>query len=268
MQKDVHYYLTHALALKAGLTKPKAKMIAWANQFTDDLTEPEVYEIQTQCGIAGDWYDMKTQFSVLIPFHFMPGTDLKWPWKTTENCPRAINTADLALQSKDLLQIGIALHTLQDTFSHQNFSGWREDRNSCYPWYHMTSIAPNVGHTEMRHKPDDASLKWKDPRTNKQVNNPARVKRAAKATFQYLCKYANTTNANQLWQQIAPLLDAALKEKDYDDRKKKFNAITGVNAPRYKKITDKMEDQHKEAFITAATKHLAAALKSMDGLPR
>jgi hypothetical protein len=266
MQKDVHYYLTYALALKAGFSRSDAKIVAWADQFTDELTSPDIYEIQTQCGTVDDWYDVKSQLTVLIPFHFMPGEDPEWPWMTTENCSRARYTVNLAIKNNDLVQLGIALHVLQDTFSHQGFSGWQESNNSCYNWYNLSSMAPNVGHAEMRHVPDDAGHQWTDPRTNKRINNPSRVKRAAKATLQYLCEYNNNSQTNLILKQISPLLDNALKEKDYDKRKFLFNAISGVNAPRYKRVTNNMIQHYKSRFIAAARCHLSAALESMEGI--
>jgi len=48
MQKDVHFYLTYLLAIKAGVIPEVAKKIAWANQYTDDdLTEAELYGNRT-----------------------------------------------------------------------------------------------------------------------------------------------------------------------------------------------------------------------------
>jgi hypothetical protein len=39
MQKDIHFYLTYALAKKAGIDVEVAEKIAWANQHTDELTK-------------------------------------------------------------------------------------------------------------------------------------------------------------------------------------------------------------------------------------
>ena len=156
MQKDFHFYVTYALARKVGIEAEVARDIAWADQYTDDLTEADLYGVQTQCDRLGNWGDKQIQFSVLIPFHFIPGgtPKSKWPWMVTENNTRAKALVNAALTSKSPLSLGIALHGLQDTFSHQNFSGWQEDANSCYPWYYLKSALPNVGHTEMLVIPD------------------------------------------------------------------------------------------------------------------
>jgi hypothetical protein len=267
MQKDVHFNLTYSLARRAGISKINAKKIAWANQFTDELTDADPFEVQTQVETSGDWYDMKTQYGVLIPFHFIPGDDVQnWQWMTTENNTRSREFVNDAISDKDAFQFGIALHSFQDTFSHQGFSGWREDRNSCYEWYHMSSVAPNVGHAEMRCIPDEVDKIWKDPRTDKKIDNKKRVLRAARETYYFLLKWQNVSNMREEWMRIKPEIQSAVTNKNYDKRKQQFNAISGDNI-RYSKITNNMENKYRSDFISSATKHLALAIKSFETLP-
>lgn len=160
MQKDVHFYLTYALARKLKIKNTEAEKIAWADQYTDNLKKPDLYEIQTQCGKLDNWHDPQIQMSVLVPFHFIPGNDAEHPWMTTPNNRRARQLVGAA--QNDPIRLGIALHGLQDTFSHQGFSGWRESRNSCFPWYYIESGLPNVGHAEMRVVPDVVNYVWTD----------------------------------------------------------------------------------------------------------
>ena len=75
MQKDFHFYLTYVLSRKVGISVKDAEKIAWANQYTDDLTEADLHGIQTQSAILGNWADRQIQLSVLVPFHFIPGAD-------------------------------------------------------------------------------------------------------------------------------------------------------------------------------------------------
>lgn len=182
MQKDFHFYVTYALAKKAGLSDTVSRVIAWADQFTDGLTDTGSYEIQTQCKKLDNWGDKQIQFTVLIPFHFLPGDDAEWAWKTTENSSRANELVAAAIRSGDPRRMGIALHVLQDTFSHQDFSGWSEDGNSCYKWYYLKSSLPNIGHAEMMAVPDIVNRRWTDPRTNVEIRNWERARRAAPAT--------------------------------------------------------------------------------------
>ena len=171
MQKDVHFYLTYLLAVKVGVEDEDAEKIAWADQYTDDLTEADLYGIQTQSAILGNWSDRQIQLSVLVPFHFIPGEDPEHPWVTTRNCIRARKLVMVAWKAGDLLQLGIALHGLQDTFSHEGFSGWQEEVNSCFPWYYIESALPNVGHAELRVIPDVVNYVWTDPRDGRRIDN-------------------------------------------------------------------------------------------------
>jgi hypothetical protein len=52
MQKDVHFYVTYALARQAGLPAADAEVLAWADQFTDDLTASDLHGIQPRWAIA------------------------------------------------------------------------------------------------------------------------------------------------------------------------------------------------------------------------
>jgi hypothetical protein len=173
MQKDVHFYLTYLLAVRAGLSQKSAKLIAWADQHTDDLTEAELHGIQTQSAVLGNWHQRQVQLSVLVPFHFIPGDAPDHPWVTTSDSGHARTLVMDA--SEDLLQLGIALHAHQDTFSHQGFSGWQEDINACFPWYFIESALPNVGHAEMRVVPDVVNYVWTDPRTGERIDNKKRA---------------------------------------------------------------------------------------------
>ena len=182
MQKDFHFYVTYGLALQAGVAPTIAQKIAWANQFTDELTSPELYGIQTQSSLTGDWWDRQIQLTVLVPFHFLPGKDTKWPWKTEENCARAKRLTAVALKSKDPFRLGIALHAHQDTFSHQGFSGWSEPGNATGKIW-MKWI-PNVGHAERSTTPDIITEEWKDASQSRQpIKNRERALRAWRATI-------------------------------------------------------------------------------------
>ena len=189
---DVHFYLTYALSRKVGISASDAKIIAWANQYTDELTQADLYGIQTQSDVLGNWGDRQVQLSVLVPFHFIPGNDRTHPWKTTRNNNRVRQLVDSALRKKNPFQFGIALHGLQDTFSHEGFSGWREDLNSCYPWYYIQSGLPNVGHAELLVTPDVVNYIWTDPRDGRRIDNKKRTMSATKATYDFLVQFSGT----------------------------------------------------------------------------
>ena len=254
MQKDVHYYLTYALAIKAGIDTDSALVIAWANQHTDTIKDSDVYGIQTQVGVSGRWEDEQIQLSVIIPFHFIPGDHPFNEWATTANCRNARRLVDDSLAGGGLMSLGIALHTLQDTFSHANFSGWREDYNSCYPWYYLRSVIPNIGHAEMGPVPDMTDRVWVDPRTGIKINNRIVVLDAAKQTFQYLCRKNYIASYAESWNGIKEELIPILQIPNYDIRKQAIIDWVGT-IPRYSGVQKSELD-----FKDAAALHLSRAL--------
>jgi hypothetical protein len=264
MQKDVHFYLTYLLAIKAGIPNEEAETIAWADQYTDDLTEAELYGIQTQSAILGNWEDRQIQLSVLAAFHFLPGSDPKYPWVTTRNNARARKL--VAKASKDPIPLGIALHGLQDTFSHEGFSGWREDVNSCFPWYYITSALPNIGHAEMRVVPDVVNYVWTDPRNGKRIDNKKRTMSAAIVTWQSLTRKFNPTIDHAVWQNLQPQLQEAFKIECYDDRKKRFCELSGT-AIDYNQVSATLKPKYGNDFVVAARSHLANAMLLFRELP-
>jgi hypothetical protein len=271
MQKDFHFYVTYVLARKVGYSAADAKTIAWANEYTDRQTVEDIYEIQTQCQKIQGWSDPQIQMTVLIPFHFIPGDDPKWPWKTTANSSRARKITIAAEKSGDLCRLGIALHALQDTFSHQGFSGWQEDRNACYPWHYWQSALPNVGHTEMMAVPDMVDRTWYDPRTNRKIENPKRALLAAEATFDSLLRSRGDSASAAKWSSIRGKLSPIFRLRKYDNRKQKLRILSGDPKIDYKKTDDRIQEKGKEkksAFIAAASAHLSVAISTFEGLCR
>lgn len=268
MQKDVHFYLTYALCRIVGIAKGDARKIAWANQYTDDLTDPELHEIQTQCSLLDHWGDRQIQLSVLVPFHFIPGSDSTHPWMTTRNSDRAHALVNAGAISGDLLQLGIALHGLQDTFSHETFSGWQEDLNSCFPWYYVTSTIPNVGHAEMRTIPDVVNYVWTDPRSGKRIDNKQRTMAAAKATFDVLVQHFAGSSNGVAWGDVKRQLQPIFRLDSYDDRKQRLRDLSGDSNIQYDEVKQRHEAAYKPQFVDAANAHLAEAVRSFRGLPR
>ena len=267
MQKDFHFYLTYVLSRKVGISVKDAEKIAWANQYTDDLTEADLHGIQTQSAILGNWADRQIQLSVLVPFHFIPGADPKHPWMTTRNNFRAKHLVETALS--DIFHLGIALHGLQDTFSHEKFSGWQEDFNACYPWYYIEShIIPNVGHAEMRATPDIVNCVWTDPRDGSRIDNKERARKAARATYDFLVKFYKPKIPVTTWKDLEKELKRIFRLKSYDQRKHELRELSGNTRIRYKNVNKRLAQAHKSDFVRAASKHLADVVESFGDLPR
>lgn len=266
MQKDVQFYLTYALCKQIGLSGTNAEKIAWANQYTNNLTEADLHGMQTQSSVLGNWEDRQIQLSVLVPFHFIPGSDQNHPWMTTRNNARARHLVDFAAKT-DLFQFGIALHGLQDTFSHENFSGWREPLNSCFPWYYVKSTLPNVGHAEMRVIPDVVSYVWTDPRDGRRIDNKLRAIAAAKATYEFIAKFFNPQIPPKVWSKLRPKLQKIFKIDSYDKRIDELCLLSGNAKIDFKEVNKKLEKKHKPDFVYAASSHLAEAMRLLRDLP-
>jgi len=259
MQKDFHFYVTHTLCILSGMDAETAKQVAWANQYVDDCTSMKLYGIQTQSALLSDWYDKQIQYTVLIPFHFMPGHDPEHPWMVTRNNTRAKR---LVAEARGPFELGVALHVLQDTFSHEGFSGWQEDLNRCYPWYKWQAIAPAVGHAEMQVVPDVTNYVWTDPRDGRMVDNTERALLAARATLMSIDSKAKWTSS------LESSLGFAFHKKDYDTRKQLLRDMAGQPELRYKHLSSAFEQRFRQDFVEAASNHLSRAVGLFAGLPR
>lgn len=256
MQKDIHFYTTYALARKAGVSKEDSLHIAWADQFTDDCTEAGLYGIQTQSRILGNWTDKQIQHTVLVPFHFVPG-DYTWVVRPFSKRIREITAQAL----NNPFQLGIALHTLQDTFSHQGFTGWQEKENACYPFWYLQSTIPNIGHAEMGLLPDITNAKWTDPRTGKTIQNNARALLCAEWTYKFLMGGGDVELT--IWADLAISLAQIFREKNYDNRKSALRRLAGEDDSfRYSALGHKWIGD----FVSAARKHLSLVMDSIKDL--
>ncbi len=172
------------------------------------------------------------------------------------------------MASGNPFQLGIALHALQDTFSHENFSGWREDLNSCFPWYYVGSGLPNVGHAELRVVPDVVNYVWTDPRSSKRVNNKLRTMGAAKATFDFLVRFFNSGIDRGVWATLKPKLRGIFGVDSYDRRVNRLCVLSGSRALDYAVVNRTCEKKYKSDFVRAACNHLAEAMRLFEHLPR
>jgi len=271
MQKDLHYYLTYAIARRAGIDRKTSRLMAWADQYTDDATECSLHGVQTQAAILDNWNEREIQQTVLVPFHFLPGDSHKQPWVTTANCELAKKLIEhSALTIRDAVAFGIALHAQQDTFSHQGFTGWREPDNSCFGWWYIQSALPNIGHAEMGVVPDIATARWTDPRTNRQISNSVRWINCAKATLAAVCLWTGTSPMEMadLWEDnIRPFVLAALAIKNYDKRKTFImeNGVTDRSEfHRYGYMSKLLiSDSEHAAFISAARHQRAVVMEAI-----
>jgi len=240
MEKDFHYYLIYALAKVTGSNAPD--VIAYASQFTDDNNEGEFsvdgsdvpfpeklkanggyyYPIMTQ-SLTPRSLDPYVQKYVYVPFHFLPGDNnvaikgKKNPLSATPGSKSARAILSKALQRGSPYAIGLALHVFADTWSHQNFSGLREEWNAVYPWYNVfKSLVPNIGHAEVGHLPDIISESWTDYRFGtKRIDNRPRALDAVREIFSSLQK---KSKRGPSWGEVEDEFHKIIYTKDYDAR--------------------------------------------------
>lgn len=265
MQKDFHYYMTYALALKAGIENSTAKTIAWSNQFTDELTDCGLGGIQTQCAITGNYKDRQIQQTVLCAFHFIPGDQPSiHPWMVTRDSSRAKIFIETALTIKSAISFGIALHTYQDTYSHEGFTGWNEKFNSCFSWDNLLGgLIENVGHADMRTLPDIVSAVWTDPRNDREIINANKFRDAARNTCIFLKKFKGGEEGNIL--QISADLEPFWKIKSYDERKDWLIKWAGI-IEKYNDIKEDMRSHYESDFISGARNQISNFMKMVEYL--
>lgn len=307
MEKDFHYYLIYAIAK---LTKNEhAKIIAYSSQFVDDNNEGQFaidgqnlffpkkvkasgsnyYPLMTQ-SMSPKSLSLYVQKYVYVPFHFLPGDnnvaigENKNPLNTTPNSKNGMALLRAGFDSGNPYQIGIALHTYADTWSHQNFSGLQEGWNAVYPWYKFNKcIVPNIGHAEAGHSPDVISENWTDHRLGKTVYNK---RRAIKATAEIYKAMRERTGKGPLWGDIQDDFRKIINASDYDDRKEKINDLLVDNglgdARRYEKddwidaaldkkenevvMSPDFEETHWFQFHQAAKTHFAIVMNLIGGI--
>lgn len=244
MEKDFHFYVTYALAKKAGFNEDDSHIIAYAAQYVDDNNESQYPRedgppqfpsaIKTEDGffrpIMTQSMSVKSlvyeiQKFVYVPFHFIPG-DNNQPidgnhnkYSTTPDSRNARILLRTALDTGNPYRIGVALHTYADTWSHQNFSGYEEDWNSVFSWRNpFRVLAPNIGHADVGHLPDEISSTWNDYRFDKpyrQRKNRKIALEACKRIFQELRK---ARAGETYWIYVEKDFRKIINAEDYDER--------------------------------------------------
>ncbi|HDQ73194.1 MAG TPA: hypothetical protein ENN19_14045 [Chloroflexi bacterium] len=262
MQMDFHYYCIAVLARAAGFNKEDALVIAYASQYTDDATESELIHLDTDDGnlrfdpvrTAYEGLDLlgalnwSAQKRVYIPFHFLPPRHFAPENSDTfsfvtrpavgalsgdqrslgEMLLEQAASEALCNNRRRLCRIGIALHTIADTWAHQQFSGrWNRTENDVEEIYvydreageyrHLVpenvilDALPQIGHAEAGYFPDLAYQHWKCDLKQ----SPAFVERdnvkvfleAAQAIYDLLCPLEKMAPDEPIpWTDIAPSL--------------------------------------------------------------
>jgi hypothetical protein len=238
MQLDYHYYVIFQLAKLAGFDDVDSSTIAYASQYVDDSTESEPIEpfpdqhfdtVRT-AHYNLEAFNWNVQKKIYMPFHFLPA---KIRWKSPKDFtyvtkPASLNKEELpARLVKDaiseenhrfrLIRLGVALHTVADTFSHFGFSGRHNDENNVGRIWHKKKeggcelqkfksfigdiFVPRIGHVEAFEYPDQPFLEWRYTNNKKQQRTRDNLKYSIKGVkliyhFLKLAKYPLTKSVD------------------------------------------------------------------------
>lgn len=253
MQKDFHYYCIAVLAKAAGFEKGDALAIAYASQYVDDSTESEpiqvgdlIFDPVRTAHIGLRSTEWSTQKRVYIPFHFIPPNPIRSPgdtFVTGPNSPFALMVLKEACQEqlglRRLCRIGVALHTVADTWAHQGFSGREHKENDVEgiylregeSWRHLQGeniyldFLPQIGHAEAGYFPDQSFLSWKYTRksANEVVerDNTTEFLTAAETIYHRLCEVDKASTDTPInWTDIQSQIRGLLADREQDVEKR------------------------------------------------
>jgi len=164
LQRDAHYYAILAFCRACGFKKESAQIIAHASQYVDDAKINLMYLHKSNDLIEHDVIDEKPALSNMatchsyfrintfnyesminntIAFHFVPGCQgesFTKKLRTKEEGPIILDILNDVIDEGNLYTLGILLHTLADSYTHQGFSGMLSkvnDINNCKPKTHQ-----------------------------------------------------------------------------------------------------------------------------------
>lgn len=264
MNIGFHYYVTRTLAEQAGFPPGEAQVIAYACQYIDNCHDhdkipinglpPALYErmgsdwLDPTCtshsGIQNILYNFDSvRTKVLLPFHFIPGgwnsSRRRFDYLTPAEAPLALQLVRVALEKLrsvesgqfrllGLIRLGIALHTYEDSFAHQNFSARNYSRDNGVSQAHIVYnnevrsqpmlsrltgfLGYKIGHGLLLTYPDDfgARITYSDGRNRKvRVDNFDRFRHAALQTYHLLRQYTAAPDHSADW---LPRLEKLLKK--------------------------------------------------------
>src|SRR3990167_5213010 len=251
-QRDLHFYATLALAKAAGYSDEDAKLLAWADEECD-------YTLQVKA-----WNCLWSNLG--LQFHFLPGDPKDLICRVDSELSRRI-MASVAVSkpetwryymAQDLCALGIALHGLQDTYSHDGWVGKFSRHNVLPAWSHdkfTPSLPFPYGHSPKGREPDIANATWYDPRTNQTINNIDRVESALFATSQVLGLDHTPAGVSKIFANV----------EDYEARKQALRELAGMPNLRFSEIRAEMLKRYGAQFKQAAAAQATIIKKYLKG---
>ncbi len=255
MQIDFHYYCIFVLANLAGYSKEDAKIIAYSSQYTDDATDSTPVYIgefvfdtvrTAHMGLRAKRWSVNKK--VHIPFHFIPPRPVDgletFTYITQPDSLFARMLFDDASKEKSdlfLYRLGIAIHTLSDTWAHQNFSGRKHRENNlvkirrskkehplrCPLWWYppnwiTDAIALRVGHSQALKYPDHSHGYWGYKKRRQPENcrhNDTEVMKAAEVILFRLGDLLHNKDIEPVWEKNKEKIHHLFLHKKYSSNK-------------------------------------------------
>ncbi|MHA1796002.1 MAG: DUF6765 family protein [Promethearchaeota archaeon] len=272
MQIDFHFGMIYVLSRSVGFDANISEQIAWASQFVDDCKEDikivdengnEIEHIVTSYdAIHPNNFVFEEGFEVWIPFHFLPGGEgNSLPErlvckKASENLNATIILAHYRENGFNPIYLGIILHVIGDTFSHQDFNGMLSNQNdiddvkplleneeyedkkkiieqiktflSMLTSRVVTHIF-RVGHAEANIRPDIPYMQWSYKKENEvisSINNLERVEEGLKFIYDILIEEAGNngySNPALSKEEAVEKIIELIKIFKIEDTQKRFN---------------------------------------------
>ncbi|RMH37316.1 MAG: hypothetical protein D6690_02815 [Nitrospirae bacterium] len=157
MQIDFHHAVTYVIARLAGLSHPKANVVAYCAQYVDDATNGGTVKFDNgamyhRISSAHKMLDYRNSKAlknrhVWLPFHFLPGNDGLPAGKAPRggfhkrlvcrpNSSVAQDMVRACLEDKKkpygLYRLGVTMHVFADTWAHQGFAGINHKLNEAH----------------------------------------------------------------------------------------------------------------------------------------
>jgi len=260
MDIHFHYAAIKALASHAGFSRTECQTIAYASQYVDDATAYKPLALDKDPGVDGIRFEdkvfdpictahkdldyMRSVFRrrahllVYVCFHFVPSlrgaTDAPGFRRVSKNgslARRLVREAVAGVKHASakeertmaLIRLGIALHSFADTWSHQGFSGYRDNDNNDISnlqirkrgghWRDVDLVSelmsyamPNIGHAETGELPDLCPVTWRCRPRKRTANNQKNAVAFLDAAKEILGLLSSATGEGDTWSAIKPKL--------------------------------------------------------------
>jgi len=292
MQVDMHYYAVYYLSLAAGFDPEDAYKIAYSSQYVDDAREHQKISLVDEHGVKKILDPICTQhmslqgFSeiaadkVFFPFHFVPKADIDDPIDKIITRPFDENsihqkTFKKASSSGNFYRLGIALHALADSYSHQYFAGEWSFVNEIKPMRYVlrrrimpvhfiksigiviwswikrfgqwiyTYIAPAIGHVRAYKVPDYPHAVWRFKNyEGLQIkrSNPDSFIRAGMEMYKQLKQFNKTENSLKDELEVKEILQYIVYTTGLKKRRIKLWRKEILNVAQKKNIENKVKE--------------------------